>query len=808
MRILWQDLKYGVRMLLKNKGFTIVAVLALALGIGANTAIFSVVNAVLLRALPFPQPERLVSVNATNIKKGDAELSGASPADFLDWKAQSNSFEGLAAYSGGGVSLSGDEGPEQFAGARVSDDFFNVFGVKPLLGRTILPEENVLRANRVIVLSHRLWQRRFGGDPSIVGKALMLGGKSTTVVGIMPPDFKQPSYAEVWTPLFMDSGELKSRDSRYFNVTARLKPNVTLKQAEAELNVIASRLEAQNPETNKGWGVHLMSLHEKGVTQIRHALLILLGAVGFVLLIACANVANLLLARATARHKEVAIRTALGATRGRIVRQLLIESILLALIGGGFGLLLALWGVDAITGLMPQDWRFPRIEDTRIDATVLAFTFGVSLLTGLLFGLLPALKASRLNVYESLKEESRSASAGLHVQRMRGLLVVSEIALTLLLLVGAGLLIKSLLRLQHVDPGFNSQNLLTLHLSPPLTKKYLQDDARAQLYKQTVEQIAALPGVEGVATNSGPPLASFGLKFPFEVEGRTDNTGDKLDAFYSSINSGYFRTLGIPLVAGRDFNEQDNKEGAPVVIINETMARRFFPSGDAVGKRIKIKHYMDDIISHEIVGVARDAKQMTLSDPVGSEMFVSDQQYPWLSTVLVVHTKTDAASMLPAIKRAFANVDKNQPLTDAKTMGQLMAESVAQPRFYTLLLGLFAAVALALAGVGIYGVMSYTVAQRTHEIGIRIALGAQGRDVLKLVVGQGMALTLVGVAVGLIGAFIVTRVMSSLLYGVTATDPVTFAGVSLLLVAVALFACLIPARRATKVDPMIALRHE
>ncbi|MBA2341568.1 MAG: ABC transporter permease [Pyrinomonadaceae bacterium] len=808
MRTLLQDARFALRMLWKNPGFTIVAVIALALGIGANTAIFSVVNAVLLRPLPFAEPDRLVAVLAVNIKGGEEQFGGASPADYLDWRAQNNSFEGITAYSGGTINLSGGDHPEQFTGARVSDDFFKVYNTRPLLGRTILPEENVLRGNRVIVLSSQLWQKRFGGDPNIIGKALMIGGRSATVVGVMPPEFKEPSYAEAWSPLFMDSGELKPRASRYFTVAARLKPGVTLEQAQAEINVIASRLAAEHVETNAGWGVRLLPLHERGVTNVRSSLLILLGAVGFVLLIACANVANLLLARAASRHREVAIRTAMGATRSRIVRQLLTESLLLALAGGVAGLLLALWGVEAITSLMPSDWRFPRLDESRIDGVTLIFTFGISMITGLVFGLLPALKASNPNVYESLKEASRTSTAGLRLQRLRGLLVVSEIALTVLLLVGAGLLMKSLVRLQQVDLGFNPQNLLTANVVPPLTQKYLQDDQRARLYQNILEEVEKLPGVESVALNSGPPLASFGLNFGFEIEGQTTEVSDKKEAFYSAISAGYFHTMGISLGRGREFTERDNKAAPPVAIINETMARRYFPDRDPVGQRIKIKHYMSEPVSHEIVGVARDTKQMNLSDKTEIEMYVPFLQRPWLSTALIVRAKTNPASIIPSLQRAVATVDKDQPVSRAKTMEELMSESVAQPRFYTLLLGVFAGVALLLSAVGIYGVIAYTVTQRTHEIGVRMALGAQTKDVVRMIVGQGMALIFVGVLSGLAASFALTRLLSNLLYGVSATDPFTFIGISLLLSVVAFVACYIPARRATKVDPMVALRYE
>jgi len=808
MKTLWQDIRFAARMLWKTPGFTIVAVLALALGIGANTAIFSVVNAVLLRPLPFTAPERLVAVLSVNVRDGGEQFGGASPADFLDWRKENNAFEAITAYSAGSVNLVGGEQPEQFPGARVSDGFFKVFDAKPLLGRTLLPEENSVRGNRVIVLSHRLWQRRFGGDPGVVGKTVTTGYGSSTIVGVLPPEFKEPAYAEVWTPLLMDTGEMKPRESRYFTAAARLKSGVSMEQAQAEMTVLAERLAVAHPETNATWGVRLVPLHERGVTLVRPALFILLGAVGFVLLIACANVANLLLARAMARHKEVAIRTAMGATRTRIVRGLLVESLLLAALGGVAGLLLALWGVDAITALVPSDWRFPRLDESRIDLTVLGFTLGVSVLTGLVFGLLPALKASNPNVYESLKETGRGATAGMRVQRLRGLLVVSEIALTLLLLVGAGLLMKSLLLLQQADLGFNPQNLFTANISVPLNKKYSQDEQRATLYQRIVEEVGKSPDVEAVAASSGPPLVSFGLNFAFEVEGRASAPGDKREAFYSAISPGYFRALGVPVRTGREFTERDGKDTSPVVVINETMARRFFPDADPIGKQLKIKHYMSDFISHEIVGVVRDTKQMNLSDETEIEMYVSHFQQPWLSTALVVRTRSGSANASAIVRRAVAAVDKDLPVADVKTMEQLMSESIAQPRFYTLLLGIFAAIAVLIAGVGIYGVMNYTVAQRTHEIGIRRALGAQGADVMRLVVGHGMMLALLGVGVGLAGAFALTRFLASLLYGVSATDGWTFAAVALLLAAVAFVACYIPARRAMKVDPMIALRYE
>jgi putative ABC transport system permease protein len=805
METLLQDLRYGLRMMWKRPGFTLVAVLTLGVSIGVNTAVFSVVYAALVRPLPFADPERLFLAAAENKRGGVAEVRGVAPADFVDWRAQSQSFEGLAAYTGGSITLDAGDAPEMIPGVRVSDDFFPVLGVRPALGRTFAPEEFGAAGERVAVLSHGLWQRRFGGDPKVIGARLpLVGGEGVTVVGVMPEGFKYPPSAEVWMPLPRDSSELRQRTSRYFSVVGRLKEGVTPAQAQGELNVVAARLAEAYPQSNADWGARLIPLRETMVGRARAALLILFGAVGFVLLIACANVAGLLLTRATARHKEVAIRAALGATRWRVVRQLLVESVLLSAAGGAAGVFLALWGVDALVALVPEELRFARLDEAHVDGAVLAFTAAVSLLTGVLTGLLPGLKVSRPDLGEALKETGRSASAGMRLRRARGVLVVTEIAVTLVLLVGAGLLVKSFARLQRTELGFEPRNLLTLVVGAP-TQLYGQNEQRADYFRRMQSRLAALPGVRGVALSSSLPL-DWVLNFSYGVEGRPARPGDEPQADYSSVSPNYFEVMKIPLRAGRVFDEHDAAGAPDVCLINETMARRVFPGEDPLGKRITID-YMERRVSLEVVGVVADTRQ-TVTDATNLQIYDCYLQRPWLSSAFVVRTDGDPSRLAAAAQRAVREVDRNRVAADVKTMDERLSESVAQPRFYTQLLGAFAALALLLASVGVYGVMSYSVSQRTHEIGVRVALGARGRDVVGLVVRQGMTLALVGVAAGLAAAFALTRVMSGLLYGVSATDPATFAGVSLLLASVALAACLVPALRAAKVDPIKALRYE
>jgi putative ABC transport system permease protein len=807
MENLLKDIRYGLRMIVKSPGFTIVAVLALALGIGANTAIFSVVNSVLLRALPFEQQEQLVQVWGTHVKRGTAKNPASYP-DFADFRDQNQVFAHMAAYTQSVAILTGVDAPEQLSGVTASGDLFAVLGARPLSGRAFTREDEQPNSPRVAVISYGLWQRRFAANPQLVGRQITLDGVSRTVVGIMPQDFAFPLEAqktEYWITLDPTTETNKERGAHYLGVIARLKPGVSLTQAQAEMSTIAGRLEQQYPERNVGRGVMLISMYEQVVGDIRPALLILLGAVGFVLLIACANVANLLLARAASRQKEIAIRSALGANRARIMRQLLTESVLLSVIGGLLGLLLALWGLDLLVTLMPAD--LPRVKEISLDGRVLSFTLVVSAMTGLIFGLAPALQASRQDLNESLKEGSRGSSEGIGRNRIRSLLVVSQVALSLVLLIGAGLLIRSFKQLHDVHPGFDPQRVLTANVALP-DAKYHEDARMAAFFDQALQNASSVPGLEAVGAVSPLPLSGEMAQNLLTVEGRPPvSPGERNITNSRTISADYFRVMGIPLIKGRVFNERDGKDAPRVVVINETLARKYFPGEEPLGKRINVTIASDNVA--EIVGVVGDVKHMSLDKESGPEAYFSYKQIPFPYMTLVARSKSDTPSSLAAgLRQAVERVDSDQPLSDVRTMEQLLADSLARRRFNMLLLGLFSAVALLLAAVGIFGVMNYSVAQRTHEIGIRMALGAQTGDVLKMVVSQGMILTFIGVVLGLGAAFLVTRFMSGLLYGVTATDPLTFAAVALVLSLVALLAIIIPARRATKVDPMIALRYE
>ncbi|HZS05435.1 MAG TPA: ABC transporter permease [Blastocatellia bacterium] len=794
-----QDVRFAIRGLRKNPNFTAVAVIALALGIGANTAIFSVVNAVLLRPLPYKEPARLVALGSTNLQTG--ERYGVSPADYWDWQEQTQAFEHLTTYTFGGFSFKDAEHPEMIPGARVSTSFFETLGVQPMLGRTFVTEEGYLNGPPAVVLSHRLWQRRFGADPRVVGKTINNGETATTVIGVMPPDFKFPTYAELWTPLARDSGEMKYRAARYMQVIGRLRSGQTIGTAEAEMKTVARRLEAQYPKDNKGVTAQLMSLRDHLVRETRTALLILLGAVGFVLLIACANVANLLMARAAARRKEMAIRLALGAGRWQLIRQLLVESVVLALAGAGVGLVFASWGVDALMGLVPEhsSYRFPGA--VRIDAVVLGFTLLVAVLTGILFGLIPGWQASRPTVNEWLKEGGRGGEGWRH-ERARGVLVVAEIALALVLLVGAGLLANSFVRMQRVDQGYDPRGLLAMWVAAP--DKFRDTESKAAFYRQMIEEVSRVPGVESVSVTTSVPFGALG--FPFNIEGRP--LPDDAGARYSAVGTEYFRVLKTPLRAGREFNDRDKAGAAPVAIINETMARQYFAGEDPLGKKISL-NFLGRRVVREVVGVVADIRQDEPGAPIRPEVFAPYEQAPWFSHALVIRSAgADPLGVKNDVQRAIWAVDKDQPASKTVVIAQELSELIAEPRLYTILLGTFALAAFALAGVGIYGVMAYSVAQRTHEIGIRMALGARAGDVLRLVVGQGMKLAVIGVVIGLAASFALTRLMKGLLYGVSAHDPLTFAVIALLLTVVALVACFVPARRATKVDPMIALRYE
>jgi putative ABC transport system permease protein len=805
-----QDLRYAFRSLLKSKGFTLVAVLALALGIGANSAIFSVVNAVLLRPLPFETPEQLLTVQGRNERDGSISNEHSYP-NYIDLRDQSRSLAHVAAYSPTTAFITGGEEPERVRGVVASADLFPLLGVQPAVGRVFTREDDKPGGRRTVVLSHGLWQRRFGSDPKIVGQEIPLGSSPSLVLGVMPQGFKYPlggDNYEFWMPLAssLAASELAGRGSVFLPVVARLKAGVPVEQAQAEADTIASRLAIQYPATNTGQGYALKPLHENLVGDLRPALLVLLGAVGCVLLIACANVANLLLARAAGRQKEISIRTALGASRWRIVRQLLTESLLLAVMGGALGLLIAMWGIDLLLAASPDD--LPRLNEIALDGRAVAFTAAMTLLTGVIFGLAPALAASKTDLNEALKDGGRSSSEGASRNKLRGALVVVEVAMSLVLLVGAGLLAQSFLRLLKVTPGFNPERVMTLDLVMG-RNKYPDAARQVNFLQNLLQRVSTLPGVEAAGVVNPLPLNGNFDAYNFDIPGRAPAApGEEPGADRRIISPDYFRAMSIPLQKGRPFSERDVREAPPVVIINETFARLYFAGMEPLGQRIVFTDAPDSP-AREVVGVAADVRHAGLDEPAGLEYYVPFYQAPATRVTLVARTTaSDAASIMPALRGLIREVDKDLPLWNVRTMNSLLSESVARRRFNMTLLGIFALVALLLASLGIYGVMSYLVTQRTHEIGIRLALGAQPADVLKMVLKQGMLLVGAGVAVGLVCAFALTRSMSSLLYGVSATDPGTFGLISLFLLLVAFAANYIPARRATKVDPMVALRYE
>ncbi|MFY9556006.1 MAG: ABC transporter permease [Blastocatellia bacterium] len=809
MEALWHDLKYGARMLLKGPAFTAVAVIALALGIGANTAIFSVVNAVLLRALPYRDADKLAIVWEKSKKN---EQNVVNPANFMDWAEQNNVFTEMAATFDQNAVMLGDGEPEEVPGQFATTNLFSMLGVEPILGRTFLPDDGKPDQPRVAVLSYGLWQRRFGGDPQIIGRTLNLNRAETVVIGVMPAGFKwhikkgslTAKSAELWAP-WVITNDMRVRRGRFMTVAARIKPEVTLEQAKSEMNVIGARLEEQYNDFNAQWGVNVVPLRTQFTGELRPALLVLLGAVGFVLLIACANVANLLLSRAAARQREIAVRVAIGAGRGRIVRQLLTESVLLAAIGGAAGLLLALWGTDLLVSLSPRE--LADLQQVSISAPVLVFTFSISLLTGIIFGLAPAFEATGINLSESLKEGSKNVGGGNRSHRLRSGFVVAEIALALVLLVGAGLLVRSFNRLQSVDPGFNAANVLTMRMSLP-RRKYDTDPKRIDFFRRAVEGIRALPGVTAVGATNFLPFAGPYAGTLIEIEGRPKlPPGQGLGSGVCVTDATYFNAMQIPLKRGRLFTEQEATEMRHVVVINEAFARKNLPGEDPLGKRVTI-YMKDDNVPTEIIGIVGDSKHMGLDGEVEPMSYWPHPELAYPFMTLVIRTQGDAASIAPAARNVIQALDSEQPLADVRTMESLLSDSVARARFNTLLLTVFAVVALILAAVGIYGVMSYAVTQRTHEIGVRMALGAQTSHVLALVVRQGMMLAVLGVGIGLAAAFALTRVLASLLFGVSPTDLLTFSVITLLLGSIALLACYLPARRATKVDPMIALRYE
>ena len=795
----WQDLRYGLRMLLKYRGFAAIAVLTLGLGIGANTAIFSVVNAVVLRPLPFEEPERVVRIWG---KFSQGDHASTSPPDFLDYRARNSTFEEFAAMIPASYNLSDEAGPERVSAAVATTNFFRALGIKPVQGRDFLPEEEQQGLTQVAIISEGLWRRRFGGTLPILGKTLTLDGKNYTVVGVAPNALNVLDETELWTPLSFDSSEMKVRRFHFLRAFGRLKPGVTLQQAQADVDAIAIGLEKEYPNSNATWRLRMLLLREELLGDIRTPLYVLLGAVAFVLLIACANVANLLLARAASRQKEMAIRSAMGARSRRLVRQLLTESIALSTVGGAVGLLLALWGTELLVKMMPP--TIARSPEIPVDNRVLGFTLLLSLLCGVTFGLVPALQTSKPDLNESLKEGGKGAGTGMHNNRTHSLLVVTEIALALVLLVGAGLLVQSFRQLQEVDPGFDPRNTLTMRLFLP-ESKYGQPGQATAFLEQVLERIAALPGVKAVGTTTHLPMRGGGGDTYFKIEGRPfSDPNQQVTAINPGISHDYLNAMGIPLVKGRQFTDQETKGPQKTVIINEAFERTYFAGEDPLGKRLIID--MGQSATCEIIGVARDIKQFALEMESPPTMYL-----PSLSVGranLVVRTSGDPLAMSANVRTAVQSVDKDQPVANVSSMDQILSSSVAEPRFRTLLLGVFAALALVLAGVGIYGVMSYSVARRTHEIGIRMALGARSSDTLKLIVRQGLTLAVIGVTVGVAAALALTRLLTTLLFGISATDPRTFAVIALLLTFVALVACYIPARRATRVDPMQALRCE
>ena len=805
----WQDLRYGARMLLKQPGFTLIAMLTLALGIGANTAIFSVVHAVLLQSLPYPEPDRLVMVWETR----RPEIKGQNVinlGNFFDWKEQNRVFEEMAAFFNLSVNLTSGGEPEVIKTQLATTGIFNILGVSPIMGRTFAPDDGKPGQPAVTVITYGLWQRRFGGDPQIIGRKLILNGNETTVIGVMPAGFGWDvrsggvtaiNKVEMWFPWQIQD---RNRRGRGPMAVARLKPGVSLEQAQAEMNVIHSRIEQQYNEFNAGWGVNLVPLREQLAGEIRLALLVLLGAVGMVLLIACANVANLLLARAAGRQREIAVRAALGANRGRIIRQLLTESLLLAGLGGLAGLILAWWGTNLLVSLAPPDLL--NLPQVKINSKVLGFTLGISLLTGVVFGFVPALEATRLNLTETLKEGGRSGGSG-RAQRLRSSLVILEVALALVLLIGAGLLIRSFARLQAVDPGFNAQNVLTMSVGLPALG-YDSDQKRVNFFRQAIAQMEALPGVEAVGAVNSLPFSSQHSGTSVDIEGRPMvPVTQKLKTGVMVTDVNYFRAMQIPLKRGRLFSNQEATEMRHVVIINETFARKHFPNEDPLGKRLTI-YMKNDNQPCEIIGIVGDSKHMKLDAEVRPMSYWPYPELAGSSMTFVIRTRGDAAAIAPAARNVIRQLDPKQPVADVSTMESLIGTSVARARFNTLLLTIFAIVALLLAAVGIYGVMAYSVAQRTREIGVRVALGARKRDVLGMVIRRGLTLALGGVAIGVVASLALTRLMETLLFNVSVTDPATFAVIVLLLMGVALLACYIPARRAAKVDPMVAFRYE
>ncbi len=811
MNTLVHDVRYSIRTLQKSPGFAIVAILTLALGIGANTAIFSFVDGVLLKPIPYERPDEIVWIWE---KPPDGERNGISAMNYLDWHAKSQSFQLMAAMTGGSLTLSGVNEPQQLRASRVSAGYFDIFGVKPALGRTFAAGEDEPGKEQVVVLSHKLWESRFGADTGIIGRSILLNGKPYNVIGVMPGGSAfDRGYTEIWAPLAFEPKNL-TRNFHWLQAVARLKPGVSLERAKAEMNIIGTQIAKDYPDSNKGWGVTVDRFRDRVVNpQLRQSLYVLLAAVGSVLLIGCANLANLTLARGASRNREVAIRASLGAGRWRLVRQFLTESVLLSVCGGAFGIALG-YAMQAGLRLMLPPFFLPREATVGIDGRVLLFTLAIAVLTGIVFGAAPAWQAAKPDLAGVMKDGGRGSSTGTARRRLRSALVVSEVALAFILLTGAGLLIRSFFSLQQVNTGFDSTNVITMGL-PMAPTKFAEGKQMTAYVRQVIEHLEGIPGVRDVAVTSALPLQGWSYGMWFLISGHpVVDVSTRPSCFFKIVSPAYFQALGIKLNKGRGLTDQDVKGSPPVTIINETMVKRYFKGEEPVGKRILIqeiipgKQELGPEIPWEVVGVIADEKINGLDDTRSAGVYVPYPQSPTLGVDLVVRGAMDPAGLQKAIEREVHQIDKDQPLTNIKTLEAIKAESVGSNRLRTLLLGIFAAIALLLASIGIYGVISYSVVQRTQELGVRSALGASAGDLLRLVIGGGMLMAGIGVVLGVAGAIALTRLLASLLFGVTATDPLTMVAVAILLSAVALLACFVPARRASKVDPMIALRYE
>ena len=804
-----QDLRYAVRLCLRAPGFTAVAVLALALGIGANTAIFTIVNAVLIERLPFKDPARLVLLWEENARR-PGRSNTVGPMNFVRWKERATTFEDMAGFADTRTNLTASGNPEELTVQNVTAGFFSILGVSPMIGRNFSEAEAADRGAAVVILSHPLWQRRFGGDPALVGKTIQLNGRANTVVGVMPPDvrflMKSNSLVgkpiDLWTPWVLPANARDAR-GRYMSVVARLKPGSTFERARAEMGTIASSLTTELPEVDTGWTARVVSIREELSGDIRPALLMLAGAVAFVLLIACANVANLLLARGAARQREIAIRSALGAARARVMRQLLTEALLLGVLGGLAGLVVAQWSLDAMLALSPVDLGL--FGPVKLDYTVLAFTALVSLLTAAFCGFAPAFESGRADVQDSLRDGARQVGGGVRQRRLRQSFVVAEIALAVVLLVGAGLMLRSFSTLQSVDSGLDTRNVLTVRVALP-NRKYDAPPKTLRFFEDATRRIATLPGVQSAGMISYLPFSILGAATSFEIVGQAPPPpGQELVSDVSVCDNGYFQTMRLPLVRGRLFTEREMRERSNVVVINDALAKRHFPNEDPIGKSLVI-HMTDPNVPTEIVGIVGNSKFVDLQTEIRPTTYWPHPQLAYNAMTLTVRTAGDPLTFAPAVEHEIFTIDADQPVSDVRTMEQWVARTLSQARFSSLLMVIFAALALGLSAVGIYGVMSYAVSQRTAEIGIRLALGAERRDILQLIVGNGARLAAIGLAIGVVLALVLSRTITSLLYETAGADPVTFAAVVAVLGTVALLACYLPARRASRIAPTEALR--